>query len=336
MHFQVVLVCIVVNLATTIALQMGERCDPNPYYSASWQYEDSCDNVYLYCDANTSTCQLKGCSNADFILGWDTQTHNLPSRCNSTTFCPDSNSQCTPLLPVGGHCEMQRDDECAGQNSICLNSTCHIKGVPLGAHCGADTTNFVTYDAQGYAIHQTIIRDNCTTGAYCDEQRTSTCITAKPNGQFCNQDRECLSETCHADGICINGPEVFRMIPSWLWGVVGLSIVLFVLLTMGALWILQRYQSRKEHEKIAKFFGDNEEFAKHALMDHDSQSTEGLTRSSPPTEGHGSFVYLATPDYVKSSALSAHSWRNPAPKHRDSSFSHRDTTTLSTRPQSPQ
>lgn len=77
-------------------------------------------------------------------------------------YCPDNGAQCTPLVQVGGHCELvsltfffffsvsmriyayfikllqQRDDECAGKESICLNSTCFVKGAPLGGNCGSD------------------------------------------------------------------------------------------------------------------------------------------------------------------------------------------------------
>jgi hypothetical protein len=134
-----------------------------------------------------------------------------------------------------------------------------------------------------------------------------TCITSKVNGLACQQDRECLSNTCSTDDICINGPDVFHQIKAWLWGVLGTSVVVFVCLILGVLWILHRYQSKKEHAKIVKFFGDNEEFAKYAMM-NDNDSVDSFTENDskvnlPLTDNRASVVYLTTPDYMKSQAL---------------------------------
>ncbi|KAF7723432.1 hypothetical protein EC973_002031 [Apophysomyces ossiformis] len=211
---------------------------------------------------------------------------------------------------------LQRDDECAGKNAICLNNTCFIKGAPLGGQCGADKTTYASLDAEQETIQQTIIRDNCTLGTYCNIP-TGLCIESKPNGQYCEQDRECLSGTCSNDYVCINGPEVFHTIKPWLWGVLGAAVVIFVLVILGALWILHRYQSKKEHAKIMAFFGDNEEFAKY--VDHD-ENTSVYENDQFVNDSRTSVVYLTTPDYVKSSALSTSSWRNSsAAKLREAS-----------------
>ncbi|RCH95194.1 hypothetical protein CU098_002623 [Rhizopus stolonifer] len=283
------------------ALDYGAMCDPTPLYRESWQYDDSCEDVYLYCDPSTNTCNYKGCSNADYIAGWDTKVRPLPVRCNSSTYCPDNNSKCTPTVPTGQRCEIQRDDECSGNNAICLNSTCFIKGAPLGGNCGSDLTVYITYDAAGDSLQQTIIRDNCTDGTYCF---SAVCIESKVNDSPCEQDRECLSGTCSNGGICINGPEVFHKIQPWLWGVLGAAVVIFVLLVLGLLWILHRYQSKQEHQKITKFFGDNEEFAKYAMMNDDDDSYyDNDSRTNLPLNDSRNLVYLTTPDYRLSQAL---------------------------------
>lgn len=179
-------------------------------------------------------------------------------------------------------------------------------------------TQYVSYDAEGDAELQTIVRDNCTDGTYCVNE---ACVSSKANGATCSQDRECVSNTCNPDGMCVNGPDVFHQIAAWLWGVLGASVFVFILIVLLLLWALQRYQSKKEHEKVGKFFGDNEEFAKYAMLDHDDDSyydddTAGL--QPPPSIGSGarnssvgdfdakraSMVYLTTPDYAKSSSLS--------------------------------
>ncbi|CAO3617698.1 unnamed protein product [Cunninghamella blakesleeana] len=199
---------------------------------------------------------------------------------------------------------MQRDDECQGSNSICLNGYCNIKGVPLGGKCGNDTTQYVTYDAEGYAELQTIVRDNCTDSTYCVNE---VCVQSKQNGVACEQDRECISGTCSRDSVCVTGPDVFHTIASWLWGVLGASVVIFIIIVLLLLWALQRYQSKKEHLKVRKFFGDNEEFAKYAMLDDDSLYDDTTELRPPPSLGEknrASMVYLTTPDYNKSSNLS--------------------------------
>lgn len=173
------------------------------------------------------------------------------------------------------------------------------------------STQYVSYDAEGNAVEQVIIRDNCTTGTYCDSNYK--CITSKPIGQTCQQDRECLSGTCSNSGVCVNGPDVFHTIPAWLWAVVGVAVFLFVLLILGLLWVLHRYQSKKEREKIEKFFGDNEEFAKYAMLEHDELQDGTIAPLRKRTDSRTSMVFLATPDYNESAALGTTrplSWRH--------------------------
>lgn len=37
---------------------------------------------------------------------WNEIAFKFPSRCNNQMYCPDNGSQCTQLVPVGGHCEL--------------------------------------------------------------------------------------------------------------------------------------------------------------------------------------------------------------------------------------
>lgn len=125
-------ITILILFITSIsALNFGELCDSSPIYSlvdnkkkelsmkkgsltdikyndrATWQYSDSCANVYLFCDASrNNTCNYKTCSNSDYIQGWDEKLHKFPDRCNNQMYCPDNGAQCTPLVPVGDHCEL--------------------------------------------------------------------------------------------------------------------------------------------------------------------------------------------------------------------------------------
>ncbi|CAO3615491.1 unnamed protein product [Cunninghamella echinulata] len=283
----------------------GDTCNSNPYYDPlTWQYNDACQNIYLFCDPASNKCNYIGCTNTDYVKGWNTNIRPFPARCGNGTFCPDNLSHCTNTLPTGAACEMQRDDECQGINSICLNGFCNVKAVPLGGKCGNDTTQYVSYDAEGYAELQTIVRDNCTDGTYCINE---ACVKAKDNGAACEQDRECNSETCGSDGYCIMGPDVFHAIATWLWGVLGAAVVIFMIIILLLLWALQRYQSKKEKLKVRKFFGDNEEFAKYAMLDDDSLYDDTAQLQPPASlneKNRASMVYLTTPDYSKSSALS--------------------------------
>ncbi|CDH57899.1 hypothetical protein RO3G_11043 [Lichtheimia corymbifera JMRC:FSU:9682] len=294
-----ILVVLLLLFKDTIALSYGQQCDASAIYTATWQYDDSCQNVYLFCDPATNTCNYKGCANSDYMKEWNVAVHPYPPRCHGGTYCPDSNSKCTPLVQPGGHCELQRDDECAGNNAICLNSTCYIKAAPLSGGCATDVTDYVSYDATGNGVQQRIVRDNCTQGTYCVH---SKCIPSKENGMACDQDRECISGTCSTDYVCINGPEVFRTIPTWLWAVVGVAVFLFVLATLVVLWILHRFQAKRERALRAKFFGDNEEFAKYAMLEQPDGDDNDGSRSSDPSSLTRSMVYLTTPEYNESAA----------------------------------
>lgn len=179
-------------------------------------------------------------------------------------------------------------------------------------------TDYISYDAEGYGVNQRIIRDNCTTGTWCE---TNSCVAAKQLGVACEQDRECLSNTCSPDGFCINGPDVFHTVPAWLWGVLGVAVFLFVLLILIMLYFLQRYQSKKERAKLLKFFGDNEEFAKYAMLENDDELAPpppqphhvSEKQEMSKSESRASMVYLGTPDYNESAALGTTrpiSWRH--------------------------
>ncbi|KAI8578506.1 hypothetical protein K450DRAFT_247204 [Umbelopsis ramanniana AG] len=278
----------------TQGANFGDPCDPTPIYSQSWKYEDFCNNVYLYCDATTRRCQYKGCSNSDYIHGWDLKVHTFPERCNTRAqYCPDDQSQCRPLLPDGAKCEPQRDDECSGSYAMCLNSTCLIKGAPLSGFCGSEVTNYVSYDSSGQQILQTIIRDNCTQGLYCDYTESHTCILAKAVGVSCTQDNECLSDNCvESNNTCGVAADSFHKVSAWVWVVLAISIFLFVVTTLLLLWFLHRYQSKQEHEKARRFFEQAQRFSKLA---EDEKLNEKALKSSNSAYHTSGMIYLATP-----------------------------------------
>lgn len=91
-------------------------------------------------------------------------------------------------------------------------------------------------------------------------------------------------------------------------------MLVFVVVILGFLWILHRYQSRKEHEKAAKFFGDNDEFFKrYQMMQQDDTTSTSQLVEQQQQQNRASVVYLTTPDYNESAALGTTrplSWRH--------------------------
>ncbi|KAG2173298.1 hypothetical protein INT43_004672 [Umbelopsis isabellina] len=227
---------------------------------------------------------------------WDTKIHPFPARCNTkTTYCPDNNSGCKNLLATGATCEYQRDDECAGPYSICLNTVCLVKGVPLEGPCNSEITNYTSYDSKGNQVSQTIIRDNCTINTYCNYLNTRLCISSKGMGNACDQDIECLSDNCgEVTHKCEVAADSFHQVPHWAWGVVASVIFIFVVSTLLFLWLLHRYQSKKEHEKASRFFEEAKKFNMYA--ENAKLVERVLTPGAMPMTGtRASMIYLATP-----------------------------------------
>jgi hypothetical protein len=93
--------------------------------------------------------------------------------------------------------------------------------------------------------------------------------------------------------------------------------VIFVLGTLSMLWLLHRYQSKKERAKITKFFGDNEEFARYAhAQDEEPDQVYVDDIGFCPYSRKTNIVYLTTPDYLKSQSLCT----NRSVSSRSSSF----------------
>ncbi|CEP18566.1 hypothetical protein [Parasitella parasitica] len=203
------------------------------------------------------------------------------------------------------------------------------------------SSTYTSYDAAGDSIQQTIIRDNCTDGTWCSR---FVCVQSKELNSACDQDRECLSGTCSNNGVCIVGPDVFHKIANWLWGVLATAIVLFVVLVLCLLWILHRYQSKQEHAKIVRFFGDNEDFSKYAMLnDDDNSSYDGSdSRANTPFGSHQlndsrhSLIYLTTPDYNTSHSLTVKTKHSSSSTGLNMTQNSRSSSTNNALPPDPQ
>ncbi|KAL1919286.1 uncharacterized protein VTP21DRAFT_1979 [Calcarisporiella thermophila] len=274
----------VFSLVTVYAKAWGERCDPTPVYSVTLRYQDDCDSVMLACNPENKTCVYKGCSNSDYHPGWNPAVP-LPVRCQTnTTYCPDNNLRCMTLRPYNFSCEPSRDDECAGRASICLNSKCELKIRTLGQPCVVDRTEYrrASYNGE-QSIIQTIIRDDCSHGTFCD-LNTLRCVNARPNGWACDQDRECVSESCNDRNVCDDPPDSYRKAPPWIYVMISIGVFIFVLFTLLLLWLLHRHHRRIIHAKRARFF-QQQEFFRQMLMV--PGTTEGnITLSTPRSSLH--------------------------------------------------
>lgn len=154
-------------------------------------------------------------------------------------------------------------------------------------------SNYISYDSHGRQIQQTIIRDNCTQGLYCDHTGSNTCIPAKTVGSPCVQDNECLSENCvWSTKTCGVAADSFHKVSVWVWVVLAISIFLFVITTLLLLWFLHRYQSKQEHKKARRFFEQAQRFSK--LADDEKLNETALKNSNSAHHMPG-MIYLATP-----------------------------------------
>lgn len=223
-----------------------------------------------------------------------------------------------PLVAQDGHCELDRDDECAGGAfATCLNFVCVIKGVPIGGFCGVESyvsvhavsyfilhqptllihllhvyshirTQFVYMDQNGQENTGRVERDNCTVGAYCVN---GSCIQALSNGEQCTQDRECWTNSCFNDGAggmgtCGNPPDSFKEVPLSTWVAIGISILVFMTVVLLALWLLHRYQSKKEHEKVRRFFDMQEQLRQHSGRDTPDMTEGAILLGTPRLYAH--------------------------------------------------
>ncbi|KAG2176395.1 hypothetical protein INT43_005629 [Umbelopsis isabellina] len=273
------------------AVTFGQACDPTTsHLNAYLTYVDACDDPSgMYACASNNTCAFKTCVNTNYLKNWSNTTHKFPSRCTGTKFCPDNGLQCLPMVAQGGACELDRDDECAGgAYSICLNRVCSIKGVPVEGNCVIESTQFAYMDQNGEEAEGTYERDNCTVGAYCENTK---CIAGLPNGAPCTQDRVCFSNSCYNDGVggagfCGNPPDSFKEVPISTWAAIGVSVLVFMLLILLALWFLHRYQSKKEHAKIQRFFDMQDALRQYSGNDTPEMSEGAILLGTPRLYAH--------------------------------------------------
>lgn len=153
-------------------------------------------------------------------------------------------------------------------------------------------TQFVYLDQDGKENTGTVERDNCTVGAYCVGSSSGlSCVPGLANGQQCTQDRECLTNSCYNDGAggigyCGNPADSFKEVPLTTWVAIGISILIFMLIVLASLWLLHRYQSKKEHEKIKRFFDMQEQLRQHSGRDTPDMTEGAILLGTPRLYAH--------------------------------------------------
>ncbi|KAL1744678.1 hypothetical protein HDZ31DRAFT_38152 [Schizophyllum fasciatum] len=240
----------------------------------TYQFYSDC-NSHTYCASN-GTCMPKGCRRDLFPLGYGMRMafsydnpDNFPPLCNRTTFCPDEEDACQPLLRVDSACQLNRDDQCEapphwrqladhsgmGRNhngTVCLHNVCMWANVTTGQPCVVENTAYIAYTAGG-EFAQIVSRDNCRKGNYCDSEQL-VCMSTKDVGEGCTADKECESYNCLADGKCGDPPSAHRKLALWVYIVIGGGILVVMIGVLVGLCLLHRKQSNIEREKRMQYW----------------------------------------------------------------------------------
>ncbi|KAK0523065.1 hypothetical protein OC842_006275 [Tilletia horrida] len=67
----------------------------------------------------SGVCRPKGCRRDEYPFGYKgVPQDQIPPMCGPGTYCPDEENACEPLIPLGGVCQLNRDDSCSPPSSI--------------------------------------------------------------------------------------------------------------------------------------------------------------------------------------------------------------------------
>ncbi|KAI0675798.1 hypothetical protein C8Q78DRAFT_1006622 [Trametes maxima] len=247
---------------------LGGPCstDNDRLDSTSHKFLSDCDETTFCSGAANATCQPRLCRRDEFPFGFNANVTALPTLCQNGTFCPDEGSGCRPLLPVGGACQMDRDDQCAppedwqvlasNQNfngSLCLRSTCTYANMTLGQPCTIDNVTYIDVGPGGEQFSNIVTRHNCATPQFYCDGAMRACVPTKPLGSSCSADQECQSFNCASAGVCADPPSSPARVGVWQMVLTGLSVIIAMVSIVVMLTLvhkrlrLQRYRELREY-----------------------------------------------------------------------------------------
>lgn len=238
---------------------LKDRLDP-----LSHKFVSQC-SPQTFCSApENGTCTPRLCRRDEFPFGYS-ENDIIPPLCPTGTFCSDQGDGCKPLTPVGGPCQLNRDEQCQApfnwldlsstQNfngAICLHSVCMFANVTYGMPCIMENTTYVDMDYDSQQASYTVFRDNCRPQLYCD-QMTMACQWTKRLGSTCLSDQECDSRTC-ANWTCVEPPETPLRVTAWQCVLITLAILGAMTATCLMLTILHKRHRFQRYRELCDYY----------------------------------------------------------------------------------
>jgi len=281
--------CMTLVLASWLAeakSSLGGSCSQADTHLDSGVLVTDCDAT-TYCAAN-GTCLARGCRSDEYPYGYNNVDFaDLPPRCPAGQFCPDEGDQCLEQIPVGGQCQLDRDDECAPgpdakdlsgylntNGSVCLNYQCYYANVTLGQACVDENMAYVSYSSNGGEYLVIVSRDNCANGLYCDGTALQ-CMKSKSIGTACTGNKECLTYNCSAQGKCLKATDTPNRPESWVYAIVAVSIFGMTGGVLLGLYFFHRKNRQENQIKLEQYYNEQMAYrqsimslshAKHSLM----------------------------------------------------------------------
>ncbi|TRM64557.1 hypothetical protein BD626DRAFT_492214 [Schizophyllum amplum] len=241
-----------------------------------------------FCTAPNGTCEARNCRRDEYPFGYSVDT-SLPPLCAHGSFCPDEGDGCRVLVPLGGPCQLERDEQCSepenwmelaspynANGSICIQSTCMYANATLGQTCVTDNTTYVELGPDGNPYTIVVSRDNCRTPYfYCDATQ-GVCSRSLPWGSPCSADRECEQHNC-VTGICADSPETPLRVPAWQCALTILSILGAMAATCIFLTIVHKRQRFEQYTELRDYYYEQMSYRNDIIALH-AAAADKITR----------------------------------------------------------
>ncbi|KAL0953224.1 hypothetical protein HGRIS_004477 [Hohenbuehelia grisea] len=207
-------------------------------------------------------CTRRLCRRDEFPFGYG-PNDALPPLCAPGFFCPDEGSGCQPLVPLGGLCQLGRDEQCAlpypglplwnSSSVLCLQSICTYANRTSNQPCTSDATTYTAFAQDGQLINVTISRDTCVRPAYfCGASQT--CEQTRLLSMPCSADHQCASYNCAPLGVCVPSPETPYHVAPWQYAVTIICVVGALLGTVTILTLVHRRHRRANYTILREYY----------------------------------------------------------------------------------